>query len=88
MDTQIKTIMIARELSQNTVEKATNIPNATLSNVYSGVSNIDSIGFLNGLKLAKALGVKPSELLSDESREELRKVRKAKQRQRSKRVTR
>ncbi|MDK6664340.1 helix-turn-helix transcriptional regulator [Alloscardovia omnicolens] len=88
MDTQIKMIMIAQELSQNTVEKATNIPNATLSNVYSGVSNVDSIGFLNGLKLAKALGVKPSELLSDESREELRKVRKAKQRQRSKRVTR
>ena len=88
MSTQIKVIMIAAELSQNTVENASGVSHATISQIYRGDLDINNVAFFTALKIAKALGVKPSELLSDESREQLRKVRKAKQRQRSKRVTR
>lgn len=83
MDTQIKTIMIALELSQNSVEKASGIPHTTFSKAYSGVTEVDNLYFFTALKIARALGVKPEELLSDESREELRKVRKARKRVRA-----
>jgi len=83
MSTQIKKFMIAAELSQNSVEKASGIPHTTFSKAYSGVTEVDKLYFFTALKIAKALGVKPEELLSDSQREELRRVRKARKRVRA-----
>lgn len=65
------------------LSKASGVPLTTLTNLDLGTTSIANANFMTVARLARALRVKPEDLLESAEREELKSIKRAKKRLRA-----